>query len=71
MAIRVRRALLFYALKRRGLDVADDVRPPNAQHIVLLNRDEVDAALVRQAENGNGVPIVRVRLDGVATEVAA
>ena len=49
-AIRVRRALLFYALKRLGLDVADDVRPPNAQHIVLLNRDEIHDSLVRQAE---------------------
>jgi hypothetical protein len=45
--IPVRRALLFYALKRLGLDVADDVRPPQAQHIVLLNRKEIDRALVR------------------------
>jgi hypothetical protein len=49
-ATRVRRALLFYALKRLGLDVADDIRPPNAQHIVLLNRDEIDAVLARPAE---------------------
>lgn len=48
--IRVRRALLFYGLKRLGLDVADDVRPPQAQHIVLLNRAEVDRALVRSTE---------------------
>jgi hypothetical protein len=39
--IRVRRALLFYALKRLGLDVPEDARPPHEQHIVLLNRAEV------------------------------
>ena len=38
LKIKVRRALLFYALKRLGLDVAADVRPPYEQHIVLLNR---------------------------------
>lgn len=43
IAIPVRRALLFYALKRLGLDVGPDVRPPHEQHIVLLNRDEVHA----------------------------
>lgn len=44
-SIRVRRALLFYALKRLGLDVPPDVRPPHEQHIVLLNRREVQEAL--------------------------
>jgi hypothetical protein len=39
--LRVRRALLFYALKRLGLNVPPDTRPPDEQHIVLLNRDEV------------------------------
>jgi hypothetical protein len=43
-SLRVRRALLFYALRRLGLDVAADVRPASEQHIVLLNRAEVDAA---------------------------
>ncbi|MGY3454084.1 WYL domain-containing protein [Bradyrhizobium sp. USDA 4353] len=43
--IKVRRALLFYALKRLGLDVALDARPPNEQHIALLNRAEVDKVL--------------------------
>ncbi|MGJ5180701.1 WYL domain-containing protein [Bradyrhizobium oligotrophicum] len=43
--IKVRRALLFYALKRLGLDVALDARPPNEQHIVLLNRIDVDKVL--------------------------
>ena len=39
--LRVRRALLYYALKRLGLDVPPDTRPPHEQHIVLLNREEV------------------------------
>jgi hypothetical protein len=41
-AIRIRRALLFYALRRLGLDVAPDARPPQEQHIVLLNRAEIE-----------------------------
>jgi predicted DNA-binding transcriptional regulator YafY len=40
--IRVRRALLFYALRRLGLDVAPDARAPHEQHIVLVNRGEID-----------------------------
>lgn len=43
--LKVRRALLFYALKRLGLDVAPETRPPNEQHIVLTNREDVDAVL--------------------------
>jgi hypothetical protein len=42
-AIRVRRSLLFYALKRLGLDVSPGTRPPHEQHIVLENRAEIDA----------------------------
>ncbi|MCZ7658972.1 MAG: WYL domain-containing protein [Xanthobacteraceae bacterium] len=49
-SIPVRRALLFYALKRLGLDVGPDARPPNVQHIVLVNRNEIEQALDRQAE---------------------
>lgn len=49
-SLRVRRALLFYALRRLGLDVAADVRPANEQHIVLLNRAEVAAARVRPGQ---------------------
>jgi hypothetical protein len=45
--LKVRRALLFYALKRLGLDVAPDTRPPNEQHIVLVNRTDVDAVLAQ------------------------
>jgi hypothetical protein len=48
--IKVRRALLFYALKRLGLDVATDARPPSEQHIVLVNRDEIERAIVKGSE---------------------
>jgi hypothetical protein len=44
-AIRVRKALLYYALKRLGLDVPPDTRPPHEQHIVLLNRDAILSSL--------------------------
>jgi hypothetical protein len=46
-SLRVRRALLFYALRRLGLDVAADVRPASEQHIVLVNRAEVAAARIQ------------------------
>lgn len=49
-SIRVRRALLFYALKRLGFDVAPEARPPTEQHIVLVNRDETLAHLTRRSE---------------------
>ena len=39
--IHVRRALLFYALKRLGLDTDPAARRPQDQQIVLLNRDEI------------------------------
>jgi predicted DNA-binding transcriptional regulator YafY len=39
--LKVRRALLYYALKRLGLDHAPETRPPNVQQIVLINRDAV------------------------------
>jgi hypothetical protein len=45
--LQVRRALLFYALRRLGLDVDPDTRPPQEQHIVLLNREEVKAVVSR------------------------
>jgi hypothetical protein len=48
--IRVRRALLFYALKRLGLDVPPGTRPPHEQHIVLVNRAEVEAARAPRPE---------------------
>lgn len=48
--IGVRRALLYYALRRLGLDVDPDIRPPQQQHIVLVNRDDVDALGNENAE---------------------
>lgn len=39
--LRVRRAFLFYVLKRLGLEQAD-AAAPNTQHIVLLNREVVE-----------------------------
>jgi len=37
--IPVRRALLFYALKRLGLDTDPSARRPQDQQIILLNKD--------------------------------
>lgn len=45
--LKVRRALLFYALRRLGLDIAPDARPPHEQHIVLVNRDEIESIGMR------------------------
>ena len=39
--IPVRRALLFYALKRLGLDTDPSVRRPQDQQIVLINREAI------------------------------
>lgn len=39
--IKVRRALLYYALRRLGLDTEPDARKPQDQQIVLLNREVV------------------------------
>jgi hypothetical protein len=39
--IRVRRALLYYALRRLGLDTDPAARKPHDQQIVLLNRDVI------------------------------
>ena len=39
--IKVRRALVYYALKRLGLDTAPEARAPQDQQIVLINRDEI------------------------------
>jgi hypothetical protein len=37
--LEVRRALLYYALRRLGLDTAPTARRPADQQIVLLNRE--------------------------------
>ena len=39
--IKVRRALLYYALRRLGLDTDPAARSPQDQQIVLFNRDEI------------------------------
>jgi hypothetical protein len=43
----VRSAMLFYVLKRLGLLRDPEKEKPRAQHIVLLNKDDVQAALKR------------------------
>lgn len=50
--LRVRRALLYYALKRLGLDTDPDARRPQDQQIVLLNREEVMGSESRQVTGG-------------------
>jgi hypothetical protein len=42
--IRVRRALLYYALRRLGLDTDPTARRPQDQQIVLLNREDLQRA---------------------------
>lgn len=39
--IKVRRALLYYALKRLGLDTDPAARKPQEQQVVLINREEI------------------------------
>jgi hypothetical protein len=41
LSLRVRRAILFYALRRLGLDTPPEARRPHEQHIVLLNREAI------------------------------
>ncbi|MBF0308902.1 MAG: WYL domain-containing protein [Magnetococcales bacterium] len=45
--IHVRQALLYYLLKRLGLDAGHGSRRPMEQHIVLLNRQELEEKLGR------------------------
>jgi len=45
----VRKSLLFYNLKRLGLDTDPMARRPQDQHIILTNVDEVYAVLGRTA----------------------
>ncbi len=49
--VKVRRALLYYTLKRLGLDTDPSARRPQDQQIVLLNRDSVELA-ARNPEGG-------------------
>ena len=41
-SITVRKALLYYTLKRLGLDTDPSTRNPGDQQIVLLNREVLD-----------------------------
>jgi len=43
VTLRVRRAFLYYTMKRLGLDRDPVTREPANQHIVLLNRDAIEA----------------------------
>ena len=43
--IPVKRALLYYALKRLGLDTDPSARRPQDQQIVLLNADVINSAM--------------------------
>lgn len=49
--IRVRKALLYYALRRLGLDTDPDARRPQDQQIVLLDQSAVRPRLAQQ-DNG-------------------
>ena len=51
--IPVRKALLYYALKRLGLDTDPTARRPADQQIVLLNRGKVLGGSLRSREIGD------------------
>jgi hypothetical protein len=52
--IRVRKALLYYALRRLGLDTDPSARRPQDQQIILLNRAHIDH-LLGSSESALGV----------------
>jgi predicted DNA-binding transcriptional regulator YafY len=54
-SIPVRLALLYYFLRRLGLDFEEEKRSAREQHIVLANPDEIRAALKR-AKTPNSTP---------------
>lgn len=47
MILRVRHAMLFYVLKRLGLLGDPEKEDPRRQHIVVLNKEDVQSALAR------------------------
>lgn len=51
-AIKVRRALLYYALRRLGLDTDPSARAPQDQQIVLLNAAQISAGKLLPHESG-------------------
>lgn len=46
----VKRSMLYYTLKRLGLDTDPGARPPQDQQIVLLGREEIVSEVDRQAQ---------------------
>jgi hypothetical protein len=50
--IKVRRALLYYALRRLGLDTDPDARRPQDQQIVLINASQISGSKISAHENG-------------------
>ena len=42
--IKVRRALLYYALKRLGLDTDPSAQRPQDQQIVIINQNDMESA---------------------------
>lgn len=50
MVLQVRRAFLYYFLKRLGLDIDPATRKPKDQQIVLVNREEVENAFILSEE---------------------
>jgi len=46
----VRKALLYYALRRLGLDTDPSARRPQDQQIVLLNHDKIKTKALVQNE---------------------
>ena len=53
VTIQVRRALLYYALKRLGLDTDPSARKPQDQQIVLMNRGKVLGAQGQRSEENH------------------
>jgi len=48
--IKVKRAMLYYSLRRLGLDTDPAARKPHEQQIVLVNRDAITSGIsVRDA----------------------
>lgn len=52
VAIKVRRALLNYALRRLGLDTDSCARPPQDQQIVLLNASHILSRTLPPSDTG-------------------
>lgn len=45
LAITTRMAFVYYLMKRLGLDIDPNIRRPQDQHIVLLNKPEIDTLM--------------------------